>query len=162
MLYDYMRYDGESQKILDSAFDQMRQNKRHPIYVSGLCTGASDALLCLYTDEFYKKTRKPSLILCHNEKECARISAMLSEQGMKFPYYRARDFVFNNISASHTDECERIRILYSLLSSECGGVVTTPSALLQYTIPADVLCNNILALELGAEYDPSYIVKKLL
>ena len=162
MLYDFVRYDKESLKIIDAAYDQMRQVKRHPIYVSGLCSGASDALLCFFTDEFYKKTKKPNLILCHNEKECARISSMLAEQGKVFPYFRARDFVLNNISASHTDECERLRILYSLSCGECDGVVTTPGALLQYTIPKDVLFDNILKLELGSDHDPAYLTDKLI
>ena len=128
MLYNFVRFDSEYGKIMSAIEKEMHSNNKHPIFVSGLCVGASDALLCAFSDEIYKSTHSPQLILCGNEKECARVSALLSQQGMYFPYYRARDFVFNNISSSHTDECERLKILYSLLQGNCNGVVTTPHA----------------------------------
>ncbi len=162
MLYNFVRFDSEYGKIMSAIEKEMHSNNKHPIFVSGLCVGASDALLCAFSDEIYKSTHSPQLILCGNEKECARVSTLLSQQGMYFPYYRARDFVFNNISSSHTDECERLKILYSLLQGNCNGVVTTPHAFLQYTVPADVLSDNILLLELGAEYDQKHIVEKLI
>ena len=161
MIHEYIKLDAEYCKLTAALEKEMHSNNKRSIFVSGLCLGASDALLCSLSKHSRDVSNAPSLILCGNEKECARISSMLSDQGYTFPYYRARDMVFGNISASNTDECERLKILYSLSKGECDGVVTTPGALLQFTIPEDVLLDNILTLELGSIYDPAEIAKRL-
>ena len=162
MIYDFVSLDSEYAKILSTLKSERYTQNKHHIFVSGLCTGASDALLCSLTEQMNRETNAPGVILCGNEKECARVSAFLSEHGFIFPYYRARDFVFTNISASLSDECERLRILYSLTGGKCHGVVTTPSAFLQYTVPKDILSENILTLEVGERCDPSVLIQKLL
>ena len=162
MLYSFIKFDEEYKKILSAGIDDMQRSRRAPIFVSGLCSGASDALLCSLTDDMKKHTKAPSLILCANEKEAARVSLMFSEQGMSVPFFRRREFIFGNIAASGTDECERIKILHSLLAGRCDGVVTTPSAMLEFTMPPQILKENPVTLSMGDEYDPALLVKKLL
>ena len=48
-----------------------------------------------------------------------------------------RDLTFYNISASHEYEHERIRVLSGILSGAFDAVITTPDAMLGYTISAD-------------------------
>lgn len=161
MLSDFIRYDAEYKKILDTVSDERARQVKKSIFISGLCTGASDALLASQIQDLYRCVSAPLLVLCPNDKECARISAMLDGQGITAPYYRARDFVFSNISASHSDECERIKILSALLAEKCMAVVTTPSAMLQYTVPAEVLADNTIEIAFGNNYDLSVLSKKL-
>ena len=161
MIHDLVRYDGEYKKILSAIELELSHQNKRSIFVSGLCAGASDALLCSYAKDLHDKSNAPSLILCGNEKECARVSSLLSAQGIVAPYYRARDFVFTNISSSHSDECERIKILASLAEHKCHAVVTTPSAMLQYTMPCEVLVDNCFSLRFGVEYDLGALAKKL-
>ncbi len=162
MLYSFIQFDEEYKKIVASAESDMNRSRRNPIFISGLCAGASDALLCSLSDDMHKHTNAPTLILCSNEKECARVSAMFTSHGMSVPYYRSREFIFGNISASQTDECERLKILYSLLEGKVEGVVTTPSAMLQFTLPREVLKRNIISLSMGDEFEPSCLCEKLL
>ncbi len=161
MIHDLVRSDSEYAKILSAADQQLSMQKKHRIFVSGLCNGASDALLCSFAEDLYDKYSSPFLVLCGNEKECARVSAMLCENGISCLYYRSREFVFTNIFASHSEECERLGILHCLLEGSCKGVVTTPSALLQFTIPPDKLLSNIIRLEIGCEYDPAELASQL-
>ena len=161
MIHDFVRYDSEYKKILSAIEYQLGMQKKHRIFVSGLCSGAVDALVCSFTSDLYYKHSAPFLVLCGNDKECARVSALFAEQGIYCPYYRSREFVFSNISASHADECGRLSVLHSLIHGGCQGVVTTPSALLQFTISPELLLQNTLKLESGCEYDPSEISKQL-
>ncbi len=162
MLHTFIKLDEEYNKILNTAHSDMQRSRRVPIFVSGLCSGASDALLCSLSEDLKAKTNVPSLILCANEKECARVSAMLCGQGIKAPYYRYRELIFGNISASSADECERIKILYSLLLGECDAVVTTPSAMLEFTIPCEIFKKNLITLKIGDEKDPRELCRQLL
>ena len=161
MVHDFIRSDGEYAKILNAVMNQAANRKKHRVFVSGLCSGAQDALLCSMSADIRDRSGAPFLVLCGNEKECARISAMMSSIGLSCPYYRSREFVMTNISSSHSDESERLDILYSLVEGKYHGVVTTPSALLQYTIPPSVLIDNIIHMEIGGEYDLSAITEKL-
>ncbi|MBQ2863825.1 MAG: DEAD/DEAH box helicase, partial [Clostridia bacterium] len=161
MIYDFIRYDAEYNKIFDAIECELKHLNKRSIFVSGLCNGASDAMLCSFVMNVYSSHSSTSLILCPNEKECARTSRLLCDQGIYAPYFRSRDFVYTNISSSHSDECERIKILYSMTRNKCQAVVTTPSALLQYTIPAEVLLNNCITLEFGREYDHIALAEKL-
>ena len=45
MLYNFVRFDSEYGKIMSAIEKEMHSNNKHPIFVSGLCVGASDALL---------------------------------------------------------------------------------------------------------------------
>ncbi len=161
MIHDFIRCDSEYAKILDAVLCQISNQKKHRVFVSGLCSGAQDALLSSLSSDIVGRLSAPFLVLCGNEKECARVSSFMSSLGIYCPYYRSREFVMSNISSSHSDESERLNILYSLIEGNCRGVVTTPSALLQYTIPPSLLIENIMRLELGGEYDPSNIAEKL-
>ena len=160
MIHDYIKYDSEYSKILSSVKEQNAAQNKHHIFVSGLCTGASDALLCSLIKDVSPLSAS-QLILCQNDKECAAVSKMLSEQGLDFPYYRARDFVFTNIFSSYTEECSRLKILHSLCFGKCDGVVTTPSALLQFTMPKSILEQNIVSLEFGQQMPPQELVSRL-
>ncbi len=162
MLYDYISYEAEYEKILASLNNEISNKNKHSIFVSGLCKGATESLVCSYLERLHADHKTPMLFLCGSDKEAASISMMLGTHGFAVPYYRSRDFVFSNISASHSDECERLMILNSLSRGECHGVVTTPSALLQYTIPPDVLKENIITLKTGMEVSLSFIAQKLL
>ncbi len=162
MLHTYIKFDEEYKKILTAAESDMQRSRRNPIFVSGLCAGASDALLCSLSEDMKKSTGTPVIVICSNEKECARVSSIFSSIGMSVPYYRTREFIFGNISASGTDECERLKILYSLCKGSCDGVVTTPSAMLQFTVPKQVLEDNVITLSMGDEYDLSELCERLL
>ena len=99
-----------------------------PFAVTGLCDGASDGLCASLLCDL--RTHGASLVLCAEEKECARLAAYLSQAGLRTAVYTGRDLTFHNITASHEYEHERIRVLFGLTRGDFDVVLTTPDAAL--------------------------------
>lgn len=162
MLYRYIKTDSEYNKILRAVLGEVSAQKKRPLFISGLCSGASDALLLSLYEDLLSEFKTPQIVFCGNEKDCSRATSLFRSVGLNVPYYRQRDFVFNNVSSSHTDECERISILHALINGKIDGVVTTPGAFLQYTIPKEKLVEYTVELSLGLEYDIEALTDQLL
>ena len=135
ILSQCIRLDPEYRELLRAVSRDFRE-KPLPILASGLCEGASDAfLIALLQDTVKERGGRCALLLCAEEKDCVRLSSTLERNGVRSAFYMARDLTFYNITASHEYEHERLRVLSGLLSGSYDAVVTTPDALLGYTIP---------------------------
>ena len=135
ILSQCIRLDPEYRELLRAVVRDFRE-KPLPILASGLCEGASDAfLIALLQDTVKERGGRCALLLCAEEKDCVRLSSTLERNGVRSAFYMARDLTFYNITASHEYEHERLRVLSGLLSGSYDAVVTTPDALLGYTIP---------------------------
>ena len=126
-----------------------------PIVVNGLSGGAADAFLAeAIRDHRADPTHRPALVFCRDESEAIRVSAMLTDAGLRSAVYPAREFCFYHMTASHDLERERLSVLYRALSGEFDAIVSTPFAALQPTIPAEKLAGLGTSVCPGASLTP--------
>ncbi len=161
LLIDAVRQDGEYGQLL-AAVKRGFRDKPLPLLANGLCEGASDAFITALLQDTASLSPALPLIVCSEEKECLRIKDMLALFGMQAAFYPVRDLTFYNISASHEYEHERIRVLSGILSGAFDAVITTPDAMLGYTIPADRLLDATLTLDFDTRIDPDDLSRRLI
>jgi transcription-repair coupling factor (superfamily II helicase) len=161
LLIDAVRQDGEYGQLL-AAVKRGFRDKPLPLLANGLCEGASDAFITALLQDTASLSPTPPLIVCSEEKECLRIKDMLALFGITAAFYPVRDLTFYNISASHEYEHERIRVLSGILSGAFDAVITTPDAMLGYTISADRLLDATLTLDFDTRIDPEDLARRLL
>ena len=161
LLIDAVRQDGEYGQLL-TAVKRGFRDKPLPLLANGLCEGASDAFITALLQDTASLSPTPPLIVCSEEKECLRIKDMLALFGITAAFYPVRDLTFYNISASHEYEHERIRVLSGILSGAFDAVITTPDAMLGYTISADRLLDATLTLDFDTRIDPEDLAHRLL
>ena len=160
LLIDAVRQDGEYGQLL-AAVKRGFRDKPLPLLANGLCEGASDAFITALLQDTASLSPTPPLIVCSEEKECLRVSDMLALFGITAAFYPVRDLTFYNISASHEYEHERIRVLSGILSGAFDAVITTPDAMLGYTVPADRLLDATLTLDFDIRIDPDDLSRRL-
>ena len=160
LLTDAIRQDGEYEQLLATAKRGFR-DKSLPLLANGLCEGAADAFAVSLIRDTASLTPSPALVVCPEEKECVRLVDMLSLFGISAAFYPVRDLTFYNVSASHEYEHERIRVLSGILSGAFDAVITTPDAMLGYTIPADRLQKATLTLDFDVRIDPDDLSRRL-
>ncbi len=151
-----IKREREYSGIIKMIDDQMRANKPYPILVCGMGDGVRGAFYPSIVEDLSEYTDKV-LIIVPDEKEVSRVRCALEENGIDAYTYPMRDFVYHNITASHEFEHERLGVLSALVSGNKDAdlpvtVVTTPDAVLQYTIPRARLSSTMKKIEEGKEY----------
>lgn len=97
-----------------------------------------------------------------DEKEAQIICNDLCMIGRKACVYPLRDLNFREINGiSREYEHQRLSVLSKLISGECDVVIGTIDALLQYTIPKDILRKATLSLKAGQVISTDDCVKTL-
>ncbi len=118
-----------------------------PTSVSGITDSATPLFIAALARELPDR----SLIVCKDEKTCGKIISALGDVGRSARLYPAREYNFNNITASREFEHERLAVLSALAGGESFTVVTTPQAIMQPTVTKDDLLARELFLETGIE-----------
>ena len=162
ILTDSIRRDSEYAQLLDCTLKAYDAREALPIVASGLCEGASDALLVSLLEDIGRERGGCTLLVCPEEKDAVRMRDLLERFGLKCGFYIARDLTFYNITASHEYEHERLKVLYGIVNGELDAVVTTPDAALGYTIPPKVLLSSAMKLKYGDSVSIDETVKRLL
>ncbi len=162
ILTDSIRRDSEYTQLLSCAIKAYEAREALPIVASGLCEGASDALLVSLLEDLEKEKGGCALIVCPEEKDAIRLRDLLLRFGLKCGFYIARDLTFYNITASHEYEHERLNVLYSIMNGELDAVITTPDAALGYTIPENILRDFTMKLKYEERISIDETVKKLI
>ncbi|MBQ8005320.1 MAG: hypothetical protein IJ303_03305, partial [Clostridia bacterium] len=162
ILTDSIRRDSEYTQLLSCALKSFDAREALPIVASGLCEGASDALLVSLIEDIGREKGGCALIVCAEEKDAVRGKALLERFGLKCGFYIARDLTFYNITASHDYEHERLNVLYGIINGELDAVVTTPDAALGYTVPPQILTDSTIKLEYGKRLSIDETVSRLL
>ncbi len=163
ILTDCVRADREYLQLCKSIESMRTSRTVLPIAVTGLCDGATDAVLISLIEDIKKGDKRPVLLICSEEKECVRVRNNLSQFGFNVAFYVGRDLTFYNINASHEYEHERLKVLSGLLEGTFDAVVTTPDAALGYTIPPDRLMDANFGIEYGeTNIEPNKLAEKLL
>ncbi len=148
-LMNCIRSDPEYTQLFRAVKEDFRA-RPSPILANGLCEGASDAFLLALVEDTATIRQGPALIVCPEEKDCVRLTRLLSDHGIRTGFYMARDLTFYHMTASHEYEHERLAVLSGILSGSFAAVVTTPDAALGYTVPPKVLKEKMIKID---EYD---------
>ena len=133
-----------------------------PISVSGVCDGASDALLVSLLEDTKNVRNGTALLICSEEKECVRLLAMLERFGLRAGFYMGRDLTFYYMTASHEYEHERLKVLSGLLGGDYDVVLTTPDAALGYTVPPERFMESTLSISEESRVETSDLSRRLL
>ncbi len=98
---------------------------------------------------------RPLLALCSDDGEAARMAADLEHLTGIVPVLLAgREFHFRAAAvASHEWEQRRLEALYRMIQGDAQVVVATPEALLQYTLPPELLRRHVITLEADGSAD---------
>ena len=143
---DCLRRDGEYSALLKSIRRNFDEHTPMPFLANGICEGASDAFFVSLIEDI-RDICGCSLIICPEEKDCVRMSELLSQFGLSSAFFSGRDFTFHNIVASHEFEHERLCVLFGILRGSYDAVLTTPDVALGYTIPKkrlkDASCRGV-------------------
>ena len=102
-----------------------------------------------------EQSGRPLLALCSDDGEAARMAADLEHLTGIVPVLLAgREFHFRAAAvASHEWEQRRLEALYRMIPGDAQVVVATPEALLQYTLPPELLRRHVIALEADGSAD---------
>ena len=138
-----------------------------PFRVQGLTDGASRTMLASVCRDYLRDAAERGdsgvLILVPDEKEAGSVADFLSDCGFAAARFPARDYNFNNITASHEYEHERLRVLSDLVNDARLPivVVSTPEAVMQVTMPQSMMRENIIKIEYDKPLDTAALAKKL-
>ncbi len=159
---DVIRLEDEYSQLLDTVRREFASRNPYPIAVSGLCEGAADAaLVSIVKDTENQRNNTPLVVVCPEEKECLKLSRVLSDCGIRTAFYLNRDLNLYNISASHEYEHERLKVLFGIMRGETDVVLTTPDAALSYTIPPKKLNDSLIKLDTRTTSSPTELCKRL-
>ena len=156
-----IRADREFPNFLDTLKASFKAVDGLPIAVNGLSGGAEDAFLVEGVVEARRLSPSPVLILVGGEAERLRVLSLLQDAGISALGYKAREFNFHTVGASHDLERERLSVLSEIANGTPDAIVTTPSALCQYTIPESLLISLSPTLKLGEVISPESLCDTL-
>ena len=146
-----------SDKEYTALLDGIR-NRHTPCVISGMC----DSSRPFFVSSLLKDTGKKGLIVVPEEKDAYALQRVLNKHFAKVLVYPVRDFIFEAVTASsHEWEHERLNVLKSVCSGDFDVIVTVPDALMQYTVPGEVLSQNTIQLKLGDELSVEALCRKL-
>ena len=159
LMADAIREDGEYGHLLSTLKEQFGRAKHLPTVVNGLCEGATEALCASLLRDMQKG--RPAVVVCPEEKQCVRFSEVFSYAGLRSAVFPGRDLTFYAMTASHEYEHERLRVLFGILQGAYDVVLTTPDALLSYTVPPEVLTKHLIRLDRQTVLEPRYLAEQL-
>ncbi len=152
-IYDFFRCDGEYKAILNGF------GEGHiPAVVTGMC----DAARPYFVGSLLADTGRRFLLIMPDERECEKMRSMLEFQGINALVYPARDYIFDNIGTySKEFEQQRIAVLSAVLNLDYEVIISTPDALAQQTLPAELLETKSFILQRGGTAKLQDIKRKL-
>ena len=157
----FIREDREFGESIERISEAFRTGKHLPIVINGLAGGAEDAYIVECALEVKRITGAYPTVFVENDECGERILSIMRSGGIDAEQYKSRELVFNNISASHDVDRERLSVLHRLLTGDDFLPVVSAGASLQYTMPRAVLGASSLSLAVGDEISPEELSKKL-
>ncbi len=145
-----------------SRLKELKDNKPLPLLVDGISDGALYSLLFSLTKDITSEYRAPILVLVGEERRANKLNEFFKKSGIKSEFYPYRDFNFYNITASHDQEHERLKVLSGVIYGLCDVVFTTPDAALQFTVPKSHLKSSCLSVSIDTSLEISAFSRTLL
>ncbi len=110
-----------------------------------------------------EETKRPLLLLCADEKECARqaadVQVLLGVEPVRLP---ERELQLRPASYSRQWENARLSALYRMAQGDAPVVVATPAAMVQRCLPRETLLHAAFSLEVGGQYDVAALCSRLI
>ena len=132
-------------KEMISRFKELyKEGTTLPLLVDGISDGALYSLIGSLTEDLKRVTKSPLLVLVGQEQRANRLCEFLNKVGIKGELYPTRDFNFYDMTASHSLEYERLKVLSGIIYGSLDVVFATPDACLQYTVPKSLLKSRSL------------------
>ena len=94
-----IKQEKEYKSILSNAVSQLNSDRPHPMSLTGLSEGASEAFYTELISDIKQSTGKGVLLICPDEKSQHRLKNTFESCGKKCFIYPYRDYVFHNITA---------------------------------------------------------------
>ena len=141
LILSAIRKNSEYSALVNSLKTAGKRGKIKPFAVSGIAEGADAFFRSALADDLLKLDRNVLLVF-PDDREANSMADTLTDCGidaMKFP---SKDFNFNNMTASHEFENDRISVLARLAGLGKSGnfaVCASVNAVLQVTMPQTVL-----------------------
>jgi len=143
--------------------------KRKPIAVHGLTDSAEIVMLTALCEDF-RDDDVPVTVVFPEEKRARNYRDFLRSLGLNALVYPARDYNFNNMTASHDYENERLAVLSALYGITTGAyevyekpdvICTTAEALLQITMPPETLGSRTVTVAMNETLDSEQLAVDL-
>ncbi|MBE6599149.1 MAG: transcription-repair coupling factor [Ruminococcaceae bacterium] len=143
--------------------------KRNPAAVYGLTDSAEYVMLTAMAEDM-RGDDVPVTIVFPEEKRARNYSDFLKSHGIGSMVYPARDYNFNNMTASHDYEHERLSVLSSLYGISTGEyevydkpdvICTTAEAMLQITMPPSMLSAHTIRVSADETLDSEKFAAEL-
>ena len=110
LILNKIRGDREYKEMLDSVLLMGKRGRVRSLLVSGLSEGADGYFRAALTEDLLSR-KKNVLLLFPDDREAANASDFLNYCGIPSMKYPSKDFNFNNMTASHEFENERLAVL---------------------------------------------------
>lgn len=149
-------------KELIARFKELNSEKLClPLLVDGISDGALYSLIGSLVEDIKKITKKTLLVLVGQEQRANKLSEFLNKTGIKSELYPTRDFNFYDMTASHSLEYERLKVLSGIMYGSLDVVFATPDACLQYTVPKKLLKSRSITVNSDTSLDIMSFSKSL-
>ncbi|MCI8589534.1 MAG: transcription-repair coupling factor [Clostridiales bacterium] len=148
-VFSKIREEREYEQLLRGIDEGLRFHKEKPLQVTGLCEGATLAVLTTLLLDYKQKYGRGALILVPDERRGKHLSAALLRCGLLSYFFPERDFVFYNMTSSREFEQERLTALAAALSGRFDVMIATLPAALQVTLPPAVLKKRVIRIQTG-------------
>ena len=150
----------EVRELLAALPEEGKRSEPRALAVSGLPAPVLE-LLAAEAARRLRGDGAPLLTVVRDAAAARRVLDAMTARGLSAAVYPAREFVLYHVTASHDDERRRLSVLSALLSRGLDAVITTPEALLQYTMPRARLAERTLTLRLGDTLTPEALCRVL-
>ena len=109
------------------------------------------------------KSENKALIITDNDSQAQKLSSDLKVLGLRALFYPARDFNFSDSeSQSREYEHKRLAVLSRMITLDYDVVVADVGAILQHTVPPELLRQKFCNLKTGDKIDPLELSKRFL
>ena len=149
-----------SQSTEYQQFWEALQKNRFPISISGLSAIHRAHLTSILGEQ----SHRPVVVVCTDELEANRMAHDIAcFTGATVPVLPSRPFVFHHMtSVSHQWEQQRLSLFHQIQQGTVPYLVTTVEAILQRTLPPDVLSHLSCTIAMGQQLDPSNLISQLI
>ena len=160
LLTSVFRGNREYETMIAAIRSSLDRGRFRALEATGLSEGAADVFLPTLAQDLGDQC---ILILSPEERDAAQTAALLQNAGLPALHFPARDYNFNNVTASHDFEHERLRVLSALLHDPEPVILTaTPEAVLQITMPQTTLAERTITIDAETSVDTDRLAERLI
>ena len=141
-----------------SAFAEEIKNGNVPALINGVCDNA----LAPFSASLTLHLGKKPLVIVSDEKDAFRLKKQLECYMEKVLIFPSRNIMYDTVETSSREwERERIAVLDKTIRGEWDAIITVPDAVMQYTLPKDVMEKYSFNIERGQCHNVSDLCSML-